>query len=164
MINSYISQQIERNFPYKPTDDQFLALHTLTEFLLSEEPDSLLLMKGYAGTGKTSLVGALVKTLNELKQKTFLLAPTGRAAKVFSGYAGQKAYTIHKKIYRQRAFSNEPTGFMPADNLHKDTLFIVDEASMIANEGLDSFVFGSGRLLDDLIQYVYSGENCRVLS
>ena len=78
MINSYISQQIERNFPYKPTDDQFLALHTLTEFLLSEEPDSLLLMKGYAGTGKTSLVGALVKTLNELKQKTFLLAPTGR--------------------------------------------------------------------------------------
>lgn len=97
MINSYISQQIERNFPYKPTDDQFLALHTLTEFLLSEEPDSLLLMKGYAGTGKTSLVGALVKTLNELKQKTFLLAPTGRAAKVFSGYAGQKAYTIHKK-------------------------------------------------------------------
>lgn len=77
MINSYISQQIERNFPYKPTDDQFLALHTLTEFLLSEEPDSLLLMKGYAGTGKTSLVGALVKTLNELKQKTFLLAPTG---------------------------------------------------------------------------------------
>ena len=89
MINSYISQQIERNFPYKPTDDQFLALHTLTEFLLSEEPDSLLLMKGYAGTGKTSLVGALVKTLNELKQKTFLLAPTGRAAKVFSGYAGQ---------------------------------------------------------------------------
>ena len=97
MINSYISQQIERNFPYKPTDDQFLALHTLTEFLLSEEPDSLLLIKGYAGTGKTSLVGALVKTLNELKQKTFLLAPTGRAAKVFSGYAGQKAYTIHKK-------------------------------------------------------------------
>ena len=163
MINSYISQQIERNFPYKPTDDQFLALHTLTEFLLSEEPDSLLLMKGYAGTGKTSLVGALVKTLNELKQKTFLLAPTGRAAKVFSGYAGQKAYTIHKKIYRQRAFSNEPTGFMPADNLHKDTLFIVDEASMIANEGLDSFVFGSGRLLDDLIQYVYSGENCRLI-
>ena len=85
MINSYISQQIERNFPYKPTDDQFLALHTLTEFLLSEEPDSLLLMKGYAGTGKTSLVGALVKTLNELKQKTFLLAPTGRAAKAFLG-------------------------------------------------------------------------------
>lgn len=163
MINSYISLQIEQNFPYKPTEDQFLALQTLTEFLFSQQTDSLLLMKGYAGTGKTSLVGALVKTLSDLKQKTFLLAPTGRAAKVFSNYAGQKAYTIHKKIYRQRVFSNEPTGFLPANNLHKDTLFIIDEASMISNEGLDSFVFGSGRLLDDLIQYVYSGENCRLI-
>lgn len=163
MINSYISRKIEENFPYKPTEDQFLALQTLTEFLLSQQADSLLLMKGYAGTGKTSLVGSLVKTMNELKQKTVLLAPTGRAAKVFSNYAGQKAYTIHKKIYRQRMFSNEPTGFLPADNLHKDTLFIVDEASMISNEGLDSFVFGSGRLLDDLIQYVYAGDNCRLI-
>lgn len=91
------------------------------------------------------------------------MAPTGRAAKVFSNYSGQKAYTIHKKIYRQKAFSNEPTGFMPADNLHKDTLFIVDEASMISNDGIDSISFGTGRLLDDLIQYVYSGENCRLI-
>ncbi len=163
MINNYINHQIEGNFPHKPTEDQLLALHTLTDFLLSGQAENILLMKGYAGTGKTSLVGALVKTLGELGQKTCLLAPTGRAAKVFSGYAGQKAYTIHKKIYRQRAFSNEPTGFVPADNLHKDTLFIVDEASMITNEGLDSFVFGTGRLLDDLIQYVYSGENCRLI-
>ena len=163
MINSYLSRQITQNFPYNPTEDQVLALNVLSDFLLSEEPDSLLLLKGYAGTGKTSLVGALVKTMAELKQKSILLAPTGRAAKVFSGYAEQKAFTIHKKIYRQKAFSNEPTGFHPADNLHKDTLFIVDEASMIANEGLDSFVFGTGRLLDDLIQYVYSGENCRLI-
>lgn len=163
MINSYISLQIEQNFPYKPTEDQFLALQTVTEFLLSRQVDNLLLLKGYAGTGKTSLIGALVKTLNDLKQKTVLLAPTGRAAKVFSNYASQKAYTIHKKIYRQRMFSNEPTGFLPTDNLHKDTLFIVDEASMISNEGLDSFIFGSGRLLDDLVQFVYSGENCRLI-
>ena len=163
MINSYLSRQITQNFPYKPTDDQLLALNILADFLLSDIQDSLLLLKGYAGTGKTSLVGALVKTMNELKQKSVLLAPTGRAAKVFSGYAGQKAYTIHKKIYRQKAFSNEPTGFLPADNLHKDTLFIVDEASMISNDGTDSFVFGTGRLLDDLIQYVYSGENCRLI-
>lgn len=135
----------------------------LTDFLLERETDSLLLLKGYAGTGKTSLVGALVKTLNELQQKCVLLAPTGRAAKVFSNYSGQKAFTIHKKIYRQKAFSNEPTGFMPADNLHKDTLFIVDEASMISNDGMDSISFGTGRLLDDLIQYVYSGENCRLI-
>lgn len=163
MINSYLSDQITQNFPYKPTDDQFSALEKLADFLLSPERDSILLLKGYAGTGKTSLVGALVKTLEQLKQKTFLLAPTGRAAKVFSGYAGQRAYTIHRKIYRQKTFSNEPSGFMPAENLHKDTLFIVDEASMIANEGTDSMVFGSGRLLDDLIQYVYSGENCRLI-
>lgn len=163
MINSYLSCQITKNFPYKPTDDQKFALDILSEFLLSREKDILLLLKGYAGTGKTSLVGALVKTMNDLRQKAVLLAPTGRAAKVFSGYAGQKAFTIHKKIYRQKAFSNEPSGFLPADNLHKDTLFIVDEASMIANDGLDSFVFGSGRLLDDLIHYVYSGENCRLI-
>lgn len=163
MINSYLSGQITQNFPYKPTEDQFSALGSLTDFLLSEDKDSLLLLKGYAGTGKTSLVGALVKTLNELKQKAVLLAPTGRAAKVFSNYSGQKAYTIHKKIYRQKAFSNEPTGFMPADNLHKDTLFIIDEASMISNDGIDSYVFGTGRLLDDLIQYVYAGENCRMI-
>lgn len=163
MINSYLSHQITQNFPYDPTEDQFSALQIISDFLLSGETDSILLLKGYAGTGKTSLVGALVKTLNELKQKSILLAPTGRAAKVFSGYAGQNAYTIHKKIYRQKAFSNEPTGFLPADNLHKDTLFIVDEASMISNQGLDSFVFGTGRLLDDLIQYVYSGENCRLI-
>lgn len=163
MINSYLSRQITQNFPYNPTDDQNLALKTLTEFLLSGETDSILLLKGYAGTGKTSLVGALVKTLTELKQKTVLLAPTGRAAKVFSNYSGHKAFTIHKKIYRQKAFSNEPTGFLPTDNLHKDTLFIVDEASMISNDGLDSSVFGTGRLLDDLIQYVYSGDNCRLI-
>ena len=163
MINSYLSRQITQNFPHNPTEDQFSDLKTLTDFLLSTESDTLLLLKVYAGTGKTSLVGALVKTLTELKQKTFLLAPTGRAAKVFSNYSGQKAFTIHKKIYRQKAFSNEPTGFMPADNLHKDTLFIVDEASMISNDGLDSISFGTGRLLDDLIQYVYSGENCRLI-
>lgn len=163
MINSYLSGQIRENFPYNPTEDQLLALNTLADFLLSDDSDSLLLLKGYAGTGKTSLVGALVKTMSGLEQKSILLAPTGRAAKVFSGYAGHKAFTIHKKIYRQKMFSNEPTGFLPADNLHKDTLFIVDEASMIANDGVDSYTFGTGRLLDDLIQYVYGGENCRLI-
>lgn len=163
MINSYLVDQITRHFPHSPTPDQSLAIQIITGFLFSDKADSVLLFKGYAGTGKTSLLGTLVKTWNELKQKTILLAPTGRAAKVFSGYAGQKAFTIHKKIYRQKAFSNETTGFQPADNLHKDTLFIVDEASMIANDGFDSFTFGSGRLLDDLIHYVYSGENCRLI-
>ena len=92
-----------------------------------------------------------------------MLAPTGRAAKVLSNYAGQKASTIHRKIYRQKAYSNEPVGFDPNNNLHKDTLFIVDEASMISNSGQNSLLFGTGHLLDDLIQYVYAGQNCRLL-
>lgn len=163
MINSYLGSLINRNFPHSPTSDQAAAIDMITDFLLSRDARSLLLLKGYAGTGKTSLVGAVVKTLTEIGQKTVLLAPTGRAAKVFSGYAGHKAFTIHKKIYRQKVFSNEPSGFQAADNLHTDTLFIVDEASMIGNEGTGSFVFGTGRLLDDLIYYVYSGENCRLI-
>ncbi|MEG1544854.1 MAG: AAA family ATPase [Tannerellaceae bacterium] len=163
MINSYLSRQITHNFPHNPTKDQNSALICLSDFLLSTYSDSILLLKGYAGTGKTSLVGALVKTMAELQQKAILMAPTGRAAKVFSGYAGQNAYTIHKRIYRQKAFANESAGFLPVDNMHKDTIFIVDEASMISNQGLDTFAFGTGRLLDDLIHYVYSGENCRLI-
>ena len=163
MINNYLYGQITENFAYQPTPDQKNALHLLCDFLLNENSDQLMLLRGYAGTGKTSLIGALVKTMTALKQKSVLLAPTGRAAKVFSAYAGQKAYTIHKKIYRQKAYSNEPVGFQPANNMHKDTLFIVDESSMIANDGYDSLVFGTGRLLDDLIHYVYAGENCKLL-
>ncbi len=163
MINIFLTRQILRNFPHIPTQDQELAIQKIADFLVSPEPDSLLLLKGYAGTGKTSLIGTLVKTLKELKQRTILLAPTGRAAKVFSTYAGQKAYTIHKRIYRQRAFSNEPIGFLPMPNLHKDTIFIVDEASMITNDSIDSYIFGSGRLLDDLIHFVYNGNGCRLV-
>ena len=163
MINSHLSRQIRQNFPHTPTNEQLFALNILADFLLSANENSALLLKGYAGTGKTSLVGALVKTMSGLKQKSVLLAPTGRAAKVISNYAGQQAFTIHKKIYRQDAFSNDLSAFHPSDNLHKDTLFIVDEASMISNQGIDSHYFGSGRLLDDLIHYVYSGENCRLM-
>jgi exodeoxyribonuclease-5 len=163
MLNNFFLEQIRKNFPFEPTGEQYQALEKLSRFLFDQNKDSLFLLKGYAGTGKSSLVGAIVKTLNELKQKAVLLAPTGRAAKVFAAYAGQNAYTIHKKIYRQKVFSNEPTGFVQADNLHNHTLFIVDEASMIANGGLDSFSFGTGRLLDDLIHYVYSGEGCRLI-
>ena len=163
MINNHLIAQIERNFGFKPTSEQHIALQKLADFLLYAESDSLLLLKGYAGTGKSSLVGALVRTLTELGQKCVLMAPTGRAAKVFSGYAGQKAFTIHKKIYRQKRFSNEPVGFLPADNLHKHTLFLVDEASMISNDGWDATRFGSGRLLEDLIHYVYSGEDCHLI-
>lgn len=163
MINSYLVQQIKGNFLYKPTLGQEKAVKFLADFLFFRQSDSVFLLKGYAGTGKTSLIGALVKTLDQLQQKCVLLAPTGRAAKVFSHYAQHPAYTIHKKIYRQRNFSNDLDNFSLDDNLHQHTLFIVDEASMIANDGLAGAVFGTGRLLDDLIQYVYAGTGCRLM-
>ena len=163
MVNTYLGQQIKTNFPYKPTFEQENVVKILADFLFCRETEGLFLLKGYAGTGKTSLIGALVKTLDQLEQKCVLLAPTGRAAKVFAHYAGHPAYTIHKKIYRQRSFSNEMDNFSINDNLHQHTLFIVDEASMIANDGLSGSMFGTGRLLDDLVQYVYSGQGCRLM-
>ncbi len=163
MINNYLEQQIKENFQYQPTFEQELAIRSFSSFLLSQQADILFLLRGYAGTGKTSLVGALVRTMEQLGQKVVLLAPTGRAAKVFAAYAGQPAYTIHKRIYRQRQFSNELDNFSINDNLNSHTLFIVDEASMISNAGIAGAQFGSGRLLDDLIQYVYAGTGCRLM-
>lgn len=163
MLNNDLSQQIKRNFFYKPTGEQEITIESFVNFLFSPKTDAIFLLKGYAGTGKTTLISALVKTLDQLKQKCVLLAPTGRAAKVFSHYAGHPAYTIHRKIYRQRTFSNELDNFVMNVNLHQHTLFIVDEASMIANEGLSGGMFGTGRLLDDLIHYVYAGQGCRLM-
>lgn len=163
MIKNFLADKITENFTHNPTNDQSLAIKKLSDFILSSEANSIFLLKGYAGTGKTSLIGALVRTLTELGNKTVLMAPTGRAAKVFSSYANAKAFTIHKKIYRQKSFNGESTGFQETDNLYKDTLFLVDEASMIANGSADSMVFGSGQLLNDLIHFVYSGERCRMI-
>ena len=163
MINRFFLTKIEANFPFNFTKDQQSALEKIVEFLSSRENDRIFLLTGYAGTGKSSLIGSLVKTMADFNQKTVLLAPTGRAAKVFSGYAGQPAFTIHKKIYRQKKFSEDAVNFSLAENLHKHTLFIVDEASMISNESPDLSFFGTGRLLDDLIDFVYSGEGCRMI-
>ena len=163
MINNYLERQIKENFPYQPTSEQEIAIKSLSEFLLAPHNEAVFLLRGYAGTGKTSLVGALVRTLDKLQQKVVLLAPTGRAAKVFSVYAGHPAFTIHKKIYRQQSFSNETDNFSVNDNLTNHTLYIVDEASMISNDGLSGASFGTGRLLDDLVQFVYSGAGCRLL-
>lgn len=163
MLNKFFLEKIKQNFSFELTGEQSLALDRIVDFLFLRKEESIFLLTGYAGTGKSSLLGALVKTMSEFKQKTVLLAPTGRAAKVFSVYANHPAFTIHKKIYRQQKFTGDLGNFGIMDNLHKDTLFIVDEASMISNNGLDSSVFGTGRLLDDLIHYVYSGENCRLL-
>lgn len=151
------------NFGFRPTQEQEKAAQLLSEFIFDRDDRRVFLLKGYAGTGKTSLVGALVRSMSQLKQRTVLMAPTGRAAKVFSLHAQHPAFTIHKRIYRQKAFSGEMTDFLQGVNLLQHTLFIVDEASMIANEGLNGAAFGTGRLLDDLIQFVYYGESCRLM-
>jgi len=160
MLQNFITSRIQAQLPFEPNDQQIQLLDSLGEFLMSTDKEKLFLLKGYAGTGKTSVISALVRALNELKQKTILMAPTGRAAKVISGYSGFPAFTIHKKIYRQKSMSE--FRFQLADNMNTHTLFIVDEASMISNSGAET-TFGSGRLLDDLIHYVYGAEGCSLL-
>jgi exodeoxyribonuclease-5 len=161
MLSDFLSQKIIEQLPFSPTDEQNELIRNLSEFMTLQEKEGVFLLNGYAGTGKTSVVSALIKALTEFKQKTVLMAPTGRAAKVFSSYSGHSAFTIHKKIYRQKSAAD--FHFSLAENLHKHTLFIVDEASMIANSSMGESAFGSGRLLDDLISYVYTGEGCRLL-
>ena len=162
-IKNDLANLILEKFAHTPTEEQLEVVRKWCNFLLSVRQEDVFLLQGYAGTGKTSLVGALVRALTALRRPVVLLAPTGRAAKVFSLHAGHTAYTIHKKIYRQKAFSAEMTNFQADVNNHQHTLFIVDEASMINNEGVAGRMFGSGRLLDDLVHFVYAGEGCRLM-
>ena len=161
-ISEDLGALMRENFAHKPTKEQEKAIFMLSDFLLSRERDAVFLLKGYAGTGKTSLLAALVRTLQQLEQRVMLLAPTGRAAKVLSSYAGAPAFTIHRKIYRQKSITDMDV-FQNDINLQQDTLFIVDEASMIANDAHESTIFGTGRLLDDLMHYVYSCDGCRLV-
>lgn len=160
MINNYLATQIKTNFPFQPTKEQEISLDKLSEFIFSGDDRALFMLCGYAGTGKTTLVSALVRTLVQLQRRVVLLAPTGRAAKVFSSYSGRGALTIHKCIYRQKSIIDN-TCFTLSENRLRNALFIVDEASMIANGGMSGF--GSGALLDDLVEFVYSGDGCRLL-
>lgn len=160
MINKYLVSQIKSNFPFVPTNEQENSLDMIARFILSGDDRKVFLLCGYAGTGKTSLVAALVRTMEQLERRTVLLAPTGRAAKVFSSYSNKAAYTIHKWIYRQKSLLDGST-FTLMENRAVNTLFVVDEASMIANDGAANF--GSGALLDDLVEFVYSGRGCSLL-
>lgn len=149
------------NLPFVPTEEQYNALAMLARFAETRQPLTAFILRGYAGTGKTSLVSAFVRGLKETGTEPVLLAPTGRAAKVFSLYSGVQAYTVHKAIYRQKTFNGEDTDFDLGYNKRKNAVFIVDEASMISNEG--GSMFGSGRLLDDLVSFVYQGAGCKLL-
>jgi len=156
-------EDIIKVFPYIPTQEQFGLFDSLDSFLTSDKEHSAFLLKGYAGTGKTSVISAAIKLLGNYKMKPVLLAPTGRAAKVFSSYAGINAFTIHKKIYWPKG-NTLSGGFSLANNLHTRTLFIVDESSMIAGSMTESNIGTTPRsLLDDLVEYVYNGKGCRLL-
>ncbi len=150
--------------PYEPTGDQHKAIENICQFLFDRSGSSIFLLKGYAGTGKTTLVSSLVNVLPKLGCDNVLLAPTGRAAKVLSLYSGKKAFTIHKKLYRLQTNSEGMASFVMMTNKNKNTIFIVDEASMI-NTNIDQdsqSLFGGKNILDDLVEYVYSGQNCKL--
>lgn len=151
------------HYVHDPTDDQKVLLEKLAAFLLQPGHGCVFALKGYAGTGKTSIVSNLVKVLPYLNADSVLLAPTGRAAKVLSSYSGKPAYTIHRKIYSLRESADGSVRFVITPNKHVDTLFIVDEASMISRYKEQDELFGGGSLLDDLMDYVFSGENCRLI-
>ncbi len=154
------TDQIAKAFPHEPTSQQLELFDRLHSFLLSDNGDECFILKGYAGTGKTTVVGALVKALKYYNYKSVLLAPTGRAAKVITNYSGRKAFTIHKRIYRKKSALNIDDAFRLADNLATDTLFIVDEASMISDESAGNM---RETLLHDLVSYVYNTKNCKLM-
>lgn len=158
-----IYNQLIRNLGYDPTDDQFTALMKLASFICEDKEDIIFVLTGYAGTGKTSVISSVVRTLDALRIRTVLLAPTGRAAKVLGSFSGKQAFTIHKKIYRQKSSKDGIGSFVLDRNLNRNTFFIIDEASMISNSTSETSVFGSGNLLEDLIEYVYSGIGCRLI-
>ena len=163
MVVDELKYKILRQFGFPPTQEQANALDVFARFLTDRNPQVVMILRGSAGTGKTSLSGAIVRTLQAIRQKVILLAPTGRAAKVFSLNSGTPAYTIHRRIYREKSFSGVDGQFNLNDNLFTDTLFMVDEASMVANMGLGGMNFGSGCLLDDLVHFVYQGRNDRLM-
>ena len=156
---------VMETFGHAPTEEQSRAVSVFSCFMASRDLRPAMVLCGSAGTGKTSLTAAMVKTLVGLRQRVVLLAPTGRAAKVLSMNAGIPAFTIHRRIYRQKTFTGDMTGFNLNFNKQRDTLFVVDEASMISNDSFSGGAgqFGSGCLLDDLMEYVYSGDNCRLM-
>ncbi|MDR2585671.1 MAG: AAA family ATPase, partial [Prevotellaceae bacterium] len=161
-LGDFIFQKLSCYLKHTPTECQERLFTNFAAYITSNNNNELFVVNGYAGTGKTTAVGAIVKLLEEMKIKVVLMAPTGRAAKVLSGYTQKPAYTIHKTIYRDKNRGGMSAHFVLNTNMNRDTLFIVDEASLIANQSSESSPFGSGRLLDDLVEYVRSGVGNRL--
>ena len=163
MLKTHIARLLKDNFDYVPTESQKDLISNLSFFISNQESKPVFLLKGYAGTGKTTIISSLVKTLDEFHLQYILLAPTGRAAKVLSNYTRRPAFTIHKKIYIQKSAKEGMGIFVLERNMFSNTFFIIDEASMITNQAQDLSSFGTGRLLDDLIQYVYNDKNNKLI-
>lgn len=163
MLKTHIARLLKDNFDYVPTESQKDLISNLSFFISNQESKPVFLLKGYAGTGKTTIISSLVKTLDEFHLQYILLAPTGRAAKVLSNYTRRPAFTIHKKIYIQKSAKEGMGIFVLERNMFSNTFFIIDEASMITNQAQDLNSFGTGRLLDDLIQYVYNDKNNKLI-
>lgn len=163
MTSSDFYKLLNKKFPFQPTTKQNLVLMQLADFVFDDNSNALYLLKGFAGTGKTSIIGALVSNLWEAKVSAVLMAPTGRAAKVISNYSKKEAFTIHKKIYFPKKDKGGGVKFVLQPNKHRNTIFIVDEASMIPDQPSDSKFSEGNSLLEDLMQYVYSGHKCKLL-
>jgi exodeoxyribonuclease V len=163
MLTDHIASTIRKCLAVTPTQGQISLIDILSGFVLKRGERELLLVKGYAGTGKTSVISAFIKALHEFNLRTILLAPTGRAAKVLTGYSQTQASTIHKKIYRQKSSKDAFGEFALDRNLNSNTFFIVDEASMLSDQGMENSIFGTGNLLYDLIRYVYNDKNCKLI-
>ena len=163
MNSSHISQQIYAKLSFEATFNQKKIIEQLSSWLCDDDYRRIFLLNGYAGTGKTTIIAAFVAALKELGIKTILLAPTGRAAKVLSHYSASDAFTIHKRIYRERSLASYESKFSLDYNRERGAVFIVDEASMLSSASGDDATFGSGNLLDDLVQYVRSGKECRLM-
>ncbi len=155
---------LKLDFPFEPTFQQERALEELADFILDKSKDRIFMLRGYAGTGKTTIISSLVKSIWKIKRSAVLLAPTGRAAKVISSYSSQQAATIHREIYYPKSQGSGNVSFSLKVNKHRNSLFIVDEASMIPDVVADNKMFGgNGSLLDDLIEYVYNGLGCKLI-
>jgi len=154
---------LKNKFPFQPTLKQNVFFQMISEFLTDKNDEQIFVLKGYAGTGKTTVISTIVNSLNDINMKAVLLAPTGRAAKVIANYSNKPAFTIHKRIYFPKKGKGGGVSFTTQANKFKNTIFIVDEASMISDVAADSKLYENGSLLDDLIFYIYNGQNCKMI-
>lgn len=154
---------LRNQFPFQPTVKQDIFFQMIAVFLTNTNKDEIFVLKGYAGTGKTTVISTIVNNLVSINKKYVLLAPTGRAAKVIANYSNKPAFTIHKKIYFPKKGTSGGVSFTMQTNKHKNTIFIVDESSMISDVNTDSKLYENGSLLDDLMSYIYNGDNCKLI-